>query len=262
MKTPLLFICLLLNVLLTNAQNLAINDILLEAKKMLLSEEFEIKIKTISPVIKNIQIAEIEYSYREFPSILIFKKDTIEEKWVRAFECLSPGIQDYRSDKLDLHTIGLGVDFSFGDDSLNVYHESFKIKELKKFQKDGILIPYQHFFHWHIVDKTNKSDFKSYSIDKTSYFDFANKLLNNKYFSYPKKECVMFDSPEIISISLSYIDNLYRIEVLTYNDQIWIYTFRDVDSNFEFLLEKKIIVEKSNHRDKEKVLEIIERNKN
>jgi hypothetical protein len=54
----------------------------------------------------------------------------------------------------------------------------------------------------------------------------------------------MFDSPKIVDCSFKKENGLYKITASTNNNQVWIYTFGGVDSNFKYLVNKIIKVEK------------------
>jgi len=199
--------------------------------------DIKYEIIEITKPCKDFCVVSLIPPYREFPNIIIFKLDK-EDKWKRIFECLSVGIQDNRSDFLDLHTIGRALDT--GEDNQIYDFNSKKIRDLIKISQttDGIIIPYQHFFHTHFLTEKGEKEF--YTIDKTQYFDLAREIVGKQYEKYPKNQCTMYDTPKIKDIELSYQGSVYEINAMTDNGQLWKITFKDVDEEYKFLLEKTI----------------------
>jgi len=224
------------------SQGLSLNEVQKAADQMIISKGFDVSVKELFPSINDLQIAVLKMPYREFPSIIIFKKNPTANKWIRIFESLSPGIQDQQSKLLDWHTIGTGIDFTV-DDTLFYFNTDGVRALVESTLKDvqGIIIPYQHFLHMH-TDSISQKDFVPYTIDKTKYYDYANILFNNRYKVYPSDQCMMFDSPDIEKCDFTFEDNKFKISILTSNNQIWIYRFTGVDSNFRYLINKEIEV--------------------
>ena len=216
------------------------------ANNLLLSNTYSAKIKKILPIVDDIQVVVLEPSYREFPSIILLKKNSIG-KWNRVFECLSPGIQDNNSGLLDWHTIGCGIDLTVDEVSVYEFHSKvvYAMIESSIDKNGGVIIAYQNFIHINVVDSSEQKSFDSYTIDKTKYYDFANKLMDNKYKNYPAKECTMFDMPKIIDCSFKKDNGEYKLISITNNNQTWIYTFKNIDSELKYLIDKKIEVKKT-----------------
>jgi hypothetical protein len=231
----------------SHSQELKINEIQNIANEILISKNFHVNINTVLPIIDEIQVVVLDLPYREFPSIILITKDSKTNKWKRIFECLSPGIQDNPSGLLDWHVKGSGVDFQ--TDSITIY--SFHSRVVTNFvesiikDKGGVIIPYQNFIHMHTADSLKSTTFSPYTIDKTCYYDFANILMENKYKNYQANDCMMFDSPKILKCSFTKVNNKYSIRAITNNSQIWLYTFDGIDSNYMYLLNKKIEVTNS-----------------
>lgn len=216
------------------------------ADNLLIAKGFNAKISKTLPIIDYLQVVVIEPSYREFPSIILIKKDSKNNKWIRVFECLSPGIQDNPSGLLDWHTKGCGVDFQVNKDSIYSFHSKTvtSLIESSIDKKGGVIIAYQNFIHMNTSDSTEQKSFEPYTIDKTKYYDFANDLMDNRYKGYSPKECIMFDSPKIVDCIFQKDKGLYKITAFTNNNQVWIYTFAGVDSDYKYLVDKKIEVKK------------------
>ena len=215
------------------------------ADTMLMSSSYKVKIKKVLPVANNMQAVLVELPYREFPSILLFSKDASTNKWTRVFEGLSPGIQDTPSDLYDWHKVSpsLGKDFATSDTANNFYGARVKqLVEAAGFQK-ATIIPYQNFFHFHATGDPKSQSFATYTIDKTKYRNYANQLFNNKYNTYPKKDCRIYNSPTVSEVSFEFKDNKYVIVAKTENKQQWTYTFDRVDSESKYLENKTIEVQ-------------------
>jgi hypothetical protein len=229
------------------SQDLKLGDIQKLIDDIVISKNFQGNIKMILPLVDNIQVVVVEIGYREYPGILLIKKDSKTNTWKRSFECLSPGIQEKPSGLLDWHTKGLGVDFIAGRDSIYTFDSKIiqSLIESSIKRKGSVIIPYQNFIHMNTSDSKVQKKFTPYTIDKTHYLDFANSLTNNKYKSYPSKECIMFDTPKIVDCKFFKEKNKYKISVNTDNNQTWNYEFDDIDSNFKYLINKKIEVSNS-----------------
>lgn len=213
------------------------------ANNLLISKAYNAKINKTLPIVDNIQVVVLEPSYREFPSVILLKKDS-RGKWNRVFECLSPGIQDMPSGLLDWHTKGCGVDFEVNNDSVYEFHSEVvnALIESSLDKKGGVIIAYQNFIHMNTADSSEQKYFEPYTIDKTNYYDFANKLMDNKYENYSAKECIMFDTPQTIDCSFENDNGEYKLITKTNNNQTWIYTFKNIDSELKYLIDKKIEV--------------------
>jgi len=215
------------------------------ADNLLISTKFKVKIQQVLPAIDNIQVVVLEIPYREFPGVILIKKDIKTNKWIRTFECLSPGIQPQKSDLLDWHTEKCGVDFM--TDKETVY--SFQNQKMKKLMestienKQGVFILYQNFIHMNTSDSVISKQFEPYTVDKTLYFDYANKLFENEYDKYPKDNCTMFDTPKIVTCTFEKNSGMYEIRIKTDNSQLWFYSFKGIDDSFRYLLNKKTSVQ-------------------
>jgi len=104
----------------SNSQQLDTNIIQGIANNLLIAKGFNAKVSKTLPIIDDLEVVVLEQSYREFPSIILIKKDSKSNKWIRVFECLSPGIQDNPSGLLDWHTKGCGIDFEVNEDSISL----------------------------------------------------------------------------------------------------------------------------------------------
>jgi len=94
------------------------------------------------------------------------------------------------------------------------------------------------FFRFYIIFQSHNT------LDKTIYYNLANKLYDGAYEKYPTNECIMYDSPKIKDVGFEYVGRQYVITVKTTNNQYWTYTFDGVDSKNQFLVNKKITVKK------------------
>ena len=227
----------------SNSQQLDKEVIQVFANNLLISKAYNAKIKIVSPIVDDIQVVVLESSYREFPNVFLLKKDS-KGKWNRVFECLSPGIQDKPSGLFDWHTKGCGVDFEVNKVSVYEFHSKVinALIESSLDKKGGVIIAYQNFIHMNTADSSEQKSFEPYTIDKTKYYDFANKLMDNKYVNYSAKECIMFDTPQIIGCSFEKDNDQYKLVTQTNNNQTWIYTFKNIDSEMKYLIAKKIEV--------------------
>jgi hypothetical protein len=227
------------------AQDLNNEQIRSIAAHLLISKNYKLHVKKVLPVINGVQVVALDMPYREFPSIIIINKDKSSGKWVRVFECLSPGIQDKPSGLLDWHTKGEGVDFMLDNMSTCRFADK-KIKAViqTSVKKDGaVIIPYQYFIHMNTAENA-PAGFSPYTIDKTQYFDFANTLYDGTYKNYPVKDCTMYDTPGIKDCEFKFVNSLYTIKVITDSGQVWTYTFEGIDTQNRYLLNKKITVSK------------------
>ena|GEM_PF-3114978 len=197
------------------------------------------KIIDISKSINGLTIVSIRPPYREFPNQIIFKFNSKEKKWVRVYETLCIGIEDAPSEILDLHTTDDVVDVIIGENIL--FGEKFKKINKIANAKNLIFIPYTHFQHMHGFDDVQSY----YTIDKTKFLEFAVLLKGDKYTEkYRTDTCMMYDMPNITNTRFFYEDNTYIIETETDNRQRWMVLFKGIDEKFEYILDKKIIVER------------------
>lgn len=227
------------------SQELSNDEVKSFTSKMFVSDKYEVEVLKISEAKNNIRIVAITIPYREFPSILIFTYNNASRKWNRVFEGLMPGIQDAPSGLLDLHTTGVGIDFNTNRDTLYQF-DSERVKKMiaASKQANSILIPYQTFLHFHTADSTSKRLIQSYTIDKTKYRDFAIEIFGKNHWSYSKGECMMYDSQRIVDFDFNYTNRTYQIIVKTESSQVWTYSFKGVDQNNEYLVDKKIEIRK------------------
>ena len=217
---------------------------------MLISKNYHVNIKKIPPPVNGIFVVVVGLPYREFPSVIILNRDTQMHRWERVFECLSPGIQNTSSGILDFHTKGIAADFALDKLTKNYVFGSEKVRKLVESSfdiKGEIIIPYQKFIHMQTADNANTADISPYTIDKTKYFDLANLLFDNVYRTYPIKQCLKYDTPLILDCKLEQKGNLYIITVKTDNNQLWVYTFKGVDAQNRYLIDKQITVSKIVH---------------
>ncbi|MDG1823064.1 MAG: hypothetical protein P8H25_06815 [Flavobacteriaceae bacterium] len=226
------------------SQNAQIQNI---ANQLLISNDYEVKIKVIHPEIDGIIVVQLSTPYREFPSIILLKREN--DNFTLIFECLGPGIQDKQSKLLDWHTKKLGVDFIIGDGvtKTNLFNDKHvkSIIESSSKQKGTTIIAYEQFFHMSLQDPHKTFDLSPYTIDKTQYQQLANKLLDNRFDTYPIDQCLMYDTPEIIKTSFSKTNDGYEITAETSNAQIWTYTFNGIDEQNQYLINKIISVHNS-----------------
>ena len=213
------------------------------ANQLLCSDTFKVNIKFIHPEIDGIIVVQLSTPHREFPSIILLTRQN--NKLNRTFECLGPGIQDKKSNLLDWHTKGLGVDFVAGDTKTTSFNDKVvkTIIESTFKQKRTVIIPYQQFFHMNIQDSTAVIELSPYTIDKTQYQQLANQITNKLFDTYPNDQCIMYDTPEIVKTSFSKTDSSYVISAETNNAQIWTYTFDGIDKKNQYLLNKVISVQ-------------------
>ncbi len=54
----------------------------------------------------------------------------------------------------------------------------------------------------------------------------------------------MYDSQRIVDFDLNYTNRTYQIIVKTESSQVWTYSFKGVDQNNEYLVNKKIEIKK------------------
>lgn len=214
-------------------------------KEMLISENFNIQVIKVHKEIDDIVVVEVIPPYREFPSIILLKKKG--KIYDVVFEGLSPGIQDEQSNLLDWHTKSLGVDMILAFDETNSPNEfdNFRLRNIiektNTADNKSIIIPYQNFFHLHMKENNDKV-FRAYTIDKTSYLNFAKALLPNWSEDYPTNNCLMFDTPKIAKSGFKKSNNKYLISAETKNKQKWVYTFDGVDEKNMYLVNKTITV--------------------
>jgi hypothetical protein len=212
--------------------------------EMLISDEFSIVVKKIFVPLNDVQLVYLDPPYREFPSIIIFKKKPDASEWVRTIECLSPGIQAGGSKLKDWHTEGLAADFTVGGNNLLFFDSDIVKFVIETFlaETGSFIVPYRHFFHMHTAASAIGKKSKPYTIDKTGYFDFANHLFAGKYKNLPFSECTMYDTPYIVECEFYMERGKYTVKARTSNGQIWIYRFSGVDEDYKYLLDKEIEV--------------------
>ncbi len=208
---------------------------------MLISSKHQYKILYVSPIIKNICAVSIKPPCREFPNLILFYFDINNKIFKRVYQTFCMGIQDEISKFLDLHTEGNGIDFHIDKEELNPDFNSDKLRQfiIKSNERHGITIPYKNFFHMHRSDNN-----EYYTINKTNFYNYAIKLIGNRFIKYPNDQCLMYNMPNIISTKLQYANNTYQIECITDNKQIWKLKFSDIDKNALFVKDEVIEVEK------------------
>jgi hypothetical protein len=214
------------------------NEIKSSIDKMVLSKEYKYKIIKVSKIVNDLCVVAITQSYREFPNVIVFKFEN--NRWYRVFEGLSIGIQANPSDKLDLHTIGFGADVLYDDKPL-LFDDSKTRKAIADMAtKRTVIIPYEDFTHIHI----SKGSEELYTIDKSNFTKYAIQLLGDSYYPKSRKECILFDMPEILDIQFDYKDDRFIIQGNTDNNQTWTISFDGVDADKNYLENKKITVKK------------------
>ena len=212
-----------------------------EIDSLLIEGDYSYKILSISEVIDNVIAVSLVPPYREFPNIILFKVNPKDGSLKRIYEALCLGIQDEPSGVLDLHTIGYALDFfmeggkppSIGDKTTKTAIETFE-------KEGGTIVPYGKFFHGHFGQRTKQR----YLIDKTQYKKFALALLGERYNEYPDQECMMYDTPNLREVKFSKKDGRYHLAVKTSNKQKWTVTFKNIDADNKYLVNKSISVEK------------------
>lgn len=188
--------------------------------------------------VNNIAAVFVTPYFRDWPNVIFFKYDHDAKDYKRVFEGLCIGIQDGPSGKADFHTLGLGMDMLIEDlDSYDL--KSVSVQEVMELGNSHgfIVIPYQNFIHLHLANV------EYFTIDKTEYYDFAVKLIGSAYEEfYPKDNCMMFDTPNLVRTQFYYEDGKYVVTGETDNNQIWIITFESIDNENKYLNNKKIVV--------------------
>ncbi|GAA4299056.1 hypothetical protein [Nibribacter koreensis] len=246
-KNLVLGIILALATLTATAQEATKEQIQLFAEDLLMSTKFSAKVVHTSTIVDGLMVVQVEPAYREYPSFFLLKKDEKTNKWIRVFECLSPGIQFVYPGLYDWHMeeMASGIDFqangltsyAFQDKVVTALVEStFKVK-------GGTIIPYQNFIHMHTADEQSAKDFSPYTIDKTRYLDFAKQLNGSAFRKNAPNDCSLYESPKVESFSFLKMGNTYKIEAVTDNNQTWVYTFDGIDHNHRYLLNKKVQVQ-------------------
>lgn len=200
------------------------------------SEDLQYEIIKISEPQNNVLAVFLNPTCRDFPNVIFFCFDQNLNDYYRVYEGLSVGIQDKPSGKVDLHTLGLGIDMVIDGGTSKFKNESvqkmFEIGNRSSF----VVIPYQGFIHMH----SKNTEF--YTIDKTSYYDFALKLIGNVYRKYPKNSCLVFDTPNLTEADFKFDNGKYTVICKTDNKQLWTICFDGIDQNNRFLVNKKIEV--------------------
>jgi hypothetical protein len=90
---------------------------------------------------------------RQTPTVLIFRRDVAAKDWKRIREGLAPGdLEEVHSDRIDLHTLGDGIDMSAGNSA-----DSTIAKVFAAGAKSGMsLVAYDGFLH---ADRRNDAAF-------------------------------------------------------------------------------------------------------
>lgn len=206
----------------------------IELNKLLINSNYNVHIIYESPIINHLKVVAVNPPYREFPNIFIFQYDSNSIRGKIVHEALSFGIQDKKSNFLDLHTIGMAADFVLEDSSAISFNDDFVLN----LSENGSYSVYKNFIHFHSA-KTRDS---SYSIDKTDFYKIGNYLFSNIYQKYPNSNCIMYDQPKLKTINFSYEDGKYKITSNTDNNQFWILTFDQI-VNSRFIKNKILTVQ-------------------
>ncbi len=204
--------------------------------KMVFSNEYNYKILKITKSINNLCAVAISPPYREFPNVILFKYEN--NKWNRVFEGLCLGIQPKPSGKLDLHTIKIAADVIYDNKPLVFHEEKTKKLIIDSIMHGIVIIPYEDFTHIHITPGAKEL----YTIDKSNFTSYARKLLGNTYYPRSRKECILFDMPELLDIEFIFQNSRYLLKGYTDNNQIWIIYFDGIDSENRFIKAKEISV--------------------
>ena len=186
-----------------------------------------LRIVSITSAVNGISAVAISPPYREFPNVVLFRYDTATRRWIRILEGLCLGIQPEVSKILDLHTIGLGIDFARP-----------KSEEERRWMSAGsiklgwVSVVYEEFIHVH------PSGRETYYLDKQEFARLAKRLFP-KMRDYRSTECTLFDMPELMSISLSHDSGRFMLVGRTLNRQRWTVTFTGIDGGGH--LDQKIL---------------------
>lgn len=209
----------------------------LDSMVISLKQEIKYSIVKICGPDHNVCAVAIDPPYREFPNVLLFNFDTESGKYVRVFEGLCFGIQDSLSGKLDLHTIGMGIDAIISENQ-NKFDDTNLRRMIELSDETGMaVIPYYEFVH---LQGPNQNPARLYTIDKTKFSELAVKLIGPVYQKYQPQECAMYDMPSLKNLELAYRDGTYVVTGVTDNLQQWQVTFTGIDSDNRFLLDKKV----------------------
>jgi len=215
-----------------------VQTIRVELDKMV-GDEYKDKYEIIKVIEKqNLCAVFILPPYREFPTVILFKLDN--GKYQRIIEGLTIGIIDARSNILDLHTTGKGVDFQIGETG----HYVFESNDIQKIIRVGIahnspIVVHSDFIHMHALLGTQSF----YTIDKTEFRKLATDYFGKEYWErYPTENCTMYDLPKLLKMNFEFGNDRYVVTGETDNSQRWSISFSDVDKSNEFLLNKTIEV--------------------
>jgi hypothetical protein len=213
-----------------------------EIDGLLIEGDYSYKILSISETIDNVIAVSLIPPYREFPNIILFRVNPKDGSLKRIYEALCLGIQDEPSRLLDLHTIGFAIDFKINEDAPISLNDKTTKTVIETFEKNGgAIVLYGKFFHSHSGQKTHDR----YLIDKSQYKKFALALLGERYNEYPDQECTMYDTPNLQEVTFFKKHDKYNIVAKTSNKQKWTVTFKDINADNRYLVDKVISVEKS-----------------
>ncbi len=213
-----------------------------EIDNLLIEGDYSYKLLSVSETIDNLIAVSLVPPYREFPNIILFKVNPKDGSLKRIYEALCLGIQDEQSKLLDLHTIGYAADFTVDKDAPISLNDKTSKTVIETFEKnEGAIVPYGKFFHGHFGQRTRQR----YLIDKTQYKKFALALLGERYNEYPDQECTMYDTPNLREVKFFKKNDTYHLVAKTSNNQKWTVTFKDIDADNKYLIDKSISVEKS-----------------
>ena len=198
-------------------------------------DKFEI-LKVIEA--NNIVAVFINPPYREFLNVIFYK--LINGKGKRIIEGLTIGITDTKSDFLDLHTKGQGIDLT-SEPTGNYDFDSNDIQKIIRVLKanNSPIIVYSNFVHTHPLPGIKGL----YTIDKTKFLNIAQNIFGKDVWQkYPTTVCTMYDIPKIVTMNFEFAKNTYIVTAETDNNQKWRITFTDADKSNEFLVNKNIEV--------------------
>lgn len=195
-----------------------------------------VQIKSITSPVHGMAAVAIDPPYREFPNVVLFRYDEGVKRWQRILEGLSLGVQPQVSRVLDLHTIGIGLDFKTPTE-----------EDQRRYLSDlsvGLgwaAVPYRKFVHVH------PSGRETYYLDKRDTSSIAERLapIGHRYID---TECTLFDVPELTEVSLSHDSGRFKLRAGTVNDQEWTVTFTSVDGSGH--LNQKVILADAKNRNR------------
>lgn len=187
----------------------------------------ELRVLSITSPVEGIVAVALTPPYREFPNVVLFAYDEGARHWKRVLEGLSLGIQAHKSSTLDIHTVEEAVDVMQPTEE-----EARRYLPTISLSFGWVAVPYDRFIHFH------PSGRETYYLDKHNYARLAGELSEHPR---PDKdtECTLFDTPELMGLSLSHSSGRFELQAQTANNQNWTVTFVGIDGNGR--LDQKLI---------------------